>query len=107
MKPITDKAYDLFHRGAIALAQVEANGVRIDVDYLNRAIDHTTIRIDSLSDKMKNDDIFKIWKKQYDNRTNLGSRQQLGKILFEIMDYECTSLTTTERFQCNETVLTY
>ncbi len=105
MKPITDKAYNLFHQGTIALSQVEANGIRIDVDYLNRAIENTTNKIDSLSNKMKKDEIYKKWKRQYGNRTNMGSRQQLGKILFDVMDYECPSLTKTERYQVNETVL--
>ncbi len=105
MKPITDKAYNLFHQGCIALSQVEANGIRIDVDYLNRAIENTTAKLDSLSDKMKKDEIFKIWKKQYGSRTNMGSRQQLGKILFDVMDYDCPSFTKTERYQVNEIVL--
>ena len=34
MKPISLNAYKLFHDGALALADVEMNGMRIDVDYL-------------------------------------------------------------------------
>ncbi len=105
MKPVTDKAYKLFHDGTLALAQVEANGIRMDVDYLNKAITHTTHKIDRLSDKMKQHKVSRTWKKHYGSRTNMGSRQQLGKILFDVMDYDCPSLTKTGRYQTNEAVL--
>jgi len=105
MKPVTDKAYKLFHNGMLALAQVEANGMRIDTDYLNRAIAHTSTRINDLSEQMKKNKIFKLWKKQYGSRINMGSRQQLGKILFDVMGYNCPSLTTTGKYQVDETVL--
>jgi len=106
MRPVTDEAYKLFHNGTLALAQVEANGIRIDVDYLNKAITQTTTKIDNLSDKMKRHKVFKTWKKHYGARTNMGSRQQLGKIIFDVMGYDCPSLTRTERYQTNEVVLT-
>ena len=105
MKPITDKAYKLFHQGSIALAQVEANGIRIDVDYLHKTITQTTTKIDRLSETMKQHKVYRTWKKHYGSRTNMGSRQQLGKILFDVMGYECPSLTATERYQTNEAVL--
>ncbi len=105
MKPITDKAYKLFHDGALALAQVEANGIRMDVKYLRRTIDRTSRKIDGLNDKMKQHEVYRTWKKHYGSRTNMGSRQQLGKVLFDIMKYKCPSLTTTGRYQTNETVL--
>ena len=37
IQPINHEGYKLFHEGCIALSQVEANGIRIDTDYLNRA----------------------------------------------------------------------
>ena len=38
MRPITSEAHKLFHEGAIALSMVESNGIRIDTDYLKKAI---------------------------------------------------------------------
>ena len=35
MQKLTD-AYELFHQGTLALAQVEANGMRIDLDYCKK-----------------------------------------------------------------------
>jgi len=48
MKPITNQAYKLLHDGCVALAEVEANGIRIDVEYLNRAIEQTSDKIKDL-----------------------------------------------------------
>jgi len=102
MKPITNKAYRLLHDGCVALSQVEANGIRIDVDYLKKAIDNTGIRITELSNNLKKYKIYKIWRKTYGVKTNLGSREQLGKVLFDVMKYPCLSRTKTGRPTANE-----
>ena len=36
-------AYRLFHEGALALADVESNGFRIDVDRLDKTIDNVEV----------------------------------------------------------------
>ncbi len=36
MKRAKPEAYQLMHEGAITLAEVEANGIRIDVEYLKK-----------------------------------------------------------------------
>ena len=65
MKPITKAGYNLLHEGSLALAQVEANGIRMDTDYLQRAIEHTGKRILKLQVDMKADSVYKTWKKIY------------------------------------------
>ena len=95
MKPVTDKAYKLFHQGQIALAQVESNGMKIDVEYLHKAIAKSKRKIEHLTENLKNDKIYKTWKKQYGNKFNIDSGLQLGKILFTTMDYECKHFTKT------------
>ena len=89
MKPVTDKAYKLFHQGVIALSQVESNGIRMDVDYLKQAIKRSDNQIKHITERMKKDKVFKAWKKKYGTKTNLDSGKQLGEILFEVMGYEC------------------
>jgi DNA polymerase I-like protein with 3'-5' exonuclease and polymerase domains len=105
IKPITNKGYKLFHRGAIALAQVESNGMRIDEQYLNRSIKHTQEKISVLTAGMKEDPIYKLWRREYGSRTNINSREQLGKILFTVMDYDCPIRTKTGKAKVDETVL--
>ena len=95
MKPITDAGYKLLHEGCIALSQVEANGMRIDVDYLNKAITKTDQKIKEMNARLKDDKVYKLWRKTYGAKTNLGSREQLGKILFGAMKYPCISYSKT------------
>ena len=97
MKPITNPAYELLHQGCIALSQVEFNGIRIDTDYLKKAIHKTSNQIDELSDKLKHQKIYKRWRKHFGSKTNLGSREQLGKILFDVMKLPCLSRTKIEK----------
>lgn len=102
MKPITNQAYKLMHDGCVALSQVEANGIRIDTDYLEKAIRDTGVRINEISDKLKQYKIYRVWRKTYGSKTNLGSREQLGKILFDVMKYSCPSRTKTGRPTADE-----
>ena len=95
MIPVTDQAYKLFHQGQIALAQVEANGMKIDVDYLKTMIAKTKRKINHLTNNLKKDKIYKVWKKQYGTKFNLDSGMQLGKILFDTMNYTCKFRTKT------------
>ena len=97
MKPITHQAYKLFHEGCIALSQIENNGLCIDVEYLKRAKRETGLKIDKLYENLKQDEIYKTWRKAYGQKTNLGSHQQLGKVLFDIMKYPCPVHTKTGR----------
>ena len=106
MKPITNQAYKLLHQGAISLSQVEANGIRMDVDYLNKSIHSTGLQIKEISDKLKRHKIYKTWRREYGSKTNLGSREQLGKILFGVMKYKCSFPSTkTGRPKADEAAL--
>ena len=93
------------HDGVIALSQVEANGIRIDTEYLTTTIKAVTRKINKRTERMKSDWIYKKWKKQYGRDTNLGSRQQLGKILFTILQHPCASRTPTGKPQVDQTAL--
>ena len=105
MKPITKAGYKLLHDGSLALSQIEANGIRMDTDYLNRAIKHTSKQINDMQEKMKQDKIYKLWKKAFGRETNLGSRPQLGKVIFDIMEYPCEEKTKTGRPKTDAAVL--
>ncbi len=93
MRPVTDKGYQLLHDGCIALAQIEGNGIKIDVDYIHRAIKHADNKIKKIIALMKEDDIYRTWKKRYKAKTNLGSRSQLGHVLFDILKFPYTKTT--------------
>jgi len=91
------------HDGAVALSQVEAAGIRIDVAYLDRTIARVEKRIGHLTKRLKLDDIYGTWKKTYGAKASLGSRAQLAKVLFDVMKLPCGSYTEKKkRPQANE-----
>ena len=98
-------AYNLFHEGSIALAQVEANGIHIDLNFLTSARDKLRERIKSLYERLREDKIIEIWRRTYGNRMNLGSREQLGRILFEKLQYPSIEVTASGRPKSDENSL--
>jgi len=84
-KVSTPEAYRLIHDGAVALAGVEANGIQIDVQYLDGAIADVGARIQRLEGQFRDHAYWTEWKKLYGTNANLGSREQLGKLLFSHM----------------------
>jgi len=99
MKPYTKRSYDLLHEGVLALAQIEAVGMRVDEAYLAKAIHRTERRINRLQTTIKKTDVARIWKKTFRAKTNLNSNEQLGKILFGVMKYPSTLTTPSGRFK--------
>jgi DNA polymerase-1 len=97
--------YRLLHQGVIALSEMEANGMRIDISYLDKATKEITDRIKNLEEKLRGCKEYKLQRRKYGAKTNLNSRLQLGSVLFNDMEYEPLSRTATGRTQVNETVL--
>jgi DNA polymerase-1 len=95
MKPNNRKAYKLLHDGCIALANVEANGMRVDVEYLDNTIQSTKGTIKQLEEELRDADLYKIWRREFGTRAKLGSREQLAKILFGVMGHKPTAFTKT------------
>ena len=97
MKPTTAAAYKLMHDGAIAHAKIEAAGMKIDVARLDKTIERVGVRIDRLTEKLKTDEVWTAWRRRYGEKTNIGSRQQLGQVVFGDLGYKTTGTTKTGR----------
>lgn len=82
IKAASEEAYQLFHEGALALAQIEANGMRMDEAYLESALEETKNRIETLERELMEDDVWKTWKGKYGSKANLGSVQQMSDVIF-------------------------
>lgn len=92
--PYTSEGYELLHEGAIALAEVEANGMAIDPDYIRRAGRKILRKVKTLTGELENTNIAKEWRKIYRSKTNFDSGEQLGAVLFDHLGF--TSPGTTE-----------
>jgi len=77
----TRDGYDLLHQGAIALAQVESNGICIDENYVNRAVEKVDDKISRMRQALCSSEAGVEWKRMYGRSMNLGSRVQLAELL--------------------------
>lgn len=82
LKP-TEEACRLFFEGGQVLSQIEHNGIRIDMDYLNRTWKETGEQIEQYENELRSDELFEVWKDRYGEKSKLGSRDQLAYVLFQ------------------------
>lgn len=104
LQATTKEAYQLLLDGSIALARMEENGLRVDVGYLDWAIRDTSNRITKLETSLKEDEVYGKWRKRYGDKTNFGSRPQLGTVLSEA-GFELDGQTRTKRISTRESEL--
>jgi DNA polymerase I len=99
MKATRQDAYDLFHRGTLALAEMERVGIRIDTKYLTKAIEETEKTIKANDDQIKDSKIFHKWKKRYGKKTNMDSNKQFVTMMCEEAGYKPKKEDYTEKGQ--------
>lgn len=92
MKP-TAAAYKLIHEGSLALARMEANGLRVDEARVERTCRRVDGQIAQLDVRLKADPIYARWRRIHGSDANLGSDVQLGRVLFEDMKLPCRFYT--------------
>lgn len=98
----TADGYRLLHDGALALAQVEAAGVRIDTSYLKATDAEITQRIATLEAELKRDNVWKIWRRLHGMKANLGSKPQLAKVVFGALKYPSKGKTEKGNLKSDE-----
>jgi len=94
LKPATPEAYDLLHRGTLALANVERNGIRIDVEYLDSAIADVGRQITRMEAKLRQDKVWRLWSRKFGSRAGFAKQQQLADIVFGDMGHEVLHRTS-------------
>jgi len=96
------EALQLLQDGSVALAEVEGNGIKIDLDYLERAITKTESKIARIKRSIEESEVMDAWRKTYGQRTKLSSRSQLGHVLFEVLGFEDVGRTATGGYSTTE-----
>ena len=96
-KATTADARRLFHEGGLALADIEATGIRIDRQHLRGNIEKTERRIKRMEQQLKKTKVWTVWRKHFKNKANIDSRQQLGLVLFTHMGHKSIKETPTGR----------
>ena len=105
MKPTRQFAYNLLHSGVLALAVVETNGMRVNVEYCRDAKTRVSRTIGRLEKKLKMSPEGKEWAKKYRRNMNLTSSDQLADMLFNEWGYKPKVLTDTGKPATSEAAL--
>jgi DNA polymerase-1 len=98
-------ALRLLQDGVVALARVEHDGVRVDVDYLKASLEQTSRKCTRLREQLMSDPVWSKWTRRFRDRSKLDSRQQLGEVLFDVLGFHSEAITTTGRHQVDEAAL--
>ena len=97
MKCSSPESYQLMMEGSQVFADMEADGMRVDTSYLRGVIESTGTKIASMEQELKQDEVYATWRKHFGQKANLGSRAQLGKIIFDVMRVPSKETTKTGR----------
>ena len=77
--------YGLIHEGWQALADVEENGIHIDLDYVETTILKLDNRINTMRSRLDNTKFVKKWRGVYGHKFKWDSDEQLGDMLYNEM----------------------
>lgn len=105
MIPNTPEAYQLMHEGTLCFAEMEANGMLIDVPYLDKALDETKAIIRDREERVRSHAMFTDWQKHFGQETNLDSGTQLAHILYTVMGLPVTDWTQARKPSTDEDAL--
>jgi DNA polymerase I len=99
------QGYQLLHEGSIALAEVEANGIRIDMPRLVRTRQGMEDKMRALRTELEEDPVWRIWKRRFGDKSKLTSRDQLAFVLYEALKYPVTDFTDSGKPSTEDEVL--
>ena len=105
MEPCRPEAYDLMHYGMLALSQVEANGIQIDLKYLKETKEKLTTTVRECSQRLRSHAHWSKWRKRFGEKTSLGSKDQLGVLLYDILGHEPSHFTDKGKPSTDESAL--
>ena len=105
LQPATQEAYNLLHHGSLALANVEAAGIRIDLKQLKKNRKRCRKRIKKLEGSIRESEVYNLQRKRYGKKTSITSGEQVADILFNTMGHTSTEWTKGDKPKSTETNL--
>lgn len=99
------RAYKLMHDGALALTDVEVNGIVVDLDYCQNQLAHLTRQIDYLNRRILKYEEVQNWQKMAGKAFNLASPKQLRDLLVKRLGVKIEKETASGLESVDKTVL--
>lgn len=103
--PNSAQAYDLFHKGILALAKAERQGFRVDTQYVASKKKHLTRKIDRLTKNFYESDFCVKWQKSSTKKININSGDQLADYLYRVKGITPKKLTKTGKGSTDDEAL--
>lgn len=105
-QPIVDRAIKLFLNTQVAFADCEANGIKLDTEYLDGIIAETQERLDILEKEIWDTSEGQVWRSIFGTDAALSKRRQLADVLFgkhpQSLGLKCESFTDSGQPQVSE-----
>lgn len=101
MNAITKEAYELLHKGTLALANAEQAGMRIDLEYCERMKHRLSKKISMLEKEFKATKFYKHWAHVAKN-PNIDSNFQLAHFLYNVKKLKPVRLTASGKGAVDE-----
>lgn len=105
MRPTTQTAYELFHNGMLAFADIQENGMTLDLEYAKKAFITLGEELEVLVTELDSMEEGLIWKKIYGKTKSYDSNPQTAKVLFEECGYESVDVTASGKPSTNADAL--
>jgi DNA polymerase I-like protein with 3'-5' exonuclease and polymerase domains len=93
--PNTAEAYQLFHDGILAIARAEMQGMRIDLDYVEKTKQELSIRIEKIEKQLFNSSFYRHWEHTVKGIPNISSDKQLAYFLYNVRKLKPTKTTAS------------
>ena len=108
INPKTYEAYQLLHKGTLALARAERQGIHVDVDYIESKQKELTEKIDQLETEFKSSRFYLHWEHVRKGKVDIYSPTQLRHFLYDVKKYEAPKRTEKgSESTDNETLLSF
>ncbi len=98
----TQQAYKLLHFGTLALADAEQQGIRVDIDQVQKNMDELTAKIEKETRRLHKTRFYKDWKEAMGSEPNIDSPKQLQTFLYQIKGIKPAKYTATGKKEVEE-----
>ncbi len=105
LNALRQEGYELLHQGCISLAQVEGNGIRIDMDRLAQTKEELAGKIKTLKSEIQETEVWKLWRRRFGDKAKLSSREQMGVIFYKELGFEVQDFTEKGKASTDEEAL--
>jgi len=105
INPKTKQAYDLIHKGTLAFARAESQGIRVDVEYAEKKKARLTKKIERLENRLYETKFYRQWQHHSKSKPNINSGTQLAYFLYNVKKLEPAKQTASGKGSTDDEAL--